>query len=285
MRNIRFDEVSFHYSEEVSALDGISLNIQNGEVVGIMGRNGAGKSTLIQLINGLLDPSEGNVFIDGISTKEFNPSELLQKIGIMFQNPEHQLFSSTVEDELDFSLKNLQINEDLKSQYKHEIVEELNLHPLLRKSPWNCSGGERKKVSIASILCRKPEVLVFDEPTLGQDKFGYEILDKVITRAIQKNQTIIVVTHNTEFAFRYLNRIIVLDQGRILADGPTEEILTNSTIQQNSSLVEPQFLKFKTLLTENAPQNSEIFQSITQAKGFEELENILINHSLGENSQ
>ncbi|TFG20286.1 MAG: ABC transporter ATP-binding protein [Promethearchaeota archaeon] len=283
MKNIRFDNVGFQYSNELTALREISLNIQNGEVLGIMGRNGAGKSTLIQLMNGLLKPTKGNVFFDGITTNEYDASILVQKIGIMFQNPEHQLFSSTVEEELNFSLKNLQISKDLKTQYKHEIIDELNLHSLLGKSPWNCSGGERKKISIACILCRKPEVLVFDEPTLGQDKGGYRILDTVINKAKQRKQTIIVVTHNTEFAYRYLDRLVVLENGRILADGPTGEILTNSIILENSSLIEPQIVKFKRLITESIPQQSNVSKLIVQARTFNEIE-MIIRKSMGDTS-
>jgi energy-coupling factor transport system ATP-binding protein len=281
MRNIRFEKVGFRYSDDLKALDNISLKIRNGELVGIMGRNGAGKSTLIQLMNGLLKPTEGIVSFDGVSTNDYDEAQLVQKVGIMFQNPEHQLFSSTVEEELDFSLRNLQISKDQKAKYKHETIEELNLHDLLHKSPWNCSGGERKKVSIACILCRKPEVLVFDEPTLGQDKKGYQILDNVIIKAKQRNQTIIVVTHNTEFAFQYLNRLIVLDQGRILADGPTSKVLTNSTIQKNSSLVEPHFLMFKKFLVEHISQQSKSYKEIVQIKSFAELEQ-LIQNSIGD---
>ena len=284
MRNIRFENVGFQYSNEFTALSNISLNIQNGEVLGIMGRNGAGKSTLIQMMNGLLKPTEGNVFFDGITTNDYDASKLVQKIGIVFQNPEHQLFSSTVEEELNFSLKNLQISKDLKAQYKDEIIKELKLQSLLHKSPWNCSGGERKKVSLACILCRKPEVLVFDEPTLGQDKSGYKILDNIIHKAKERKQTIIVVTHNTEFAYHYLDRLVVLDNGRILADGPTGEILTNSTIHENSSLIEPQFFKFKKKMIENNLPDNEVFKLIVQAKSFNEVEKIIQN-SMGEISQ
>lgn len=279
MSSIRFDNVSFSYTHETKALSNISLKIAQGEIVAIMGRNGAGKSTLIQLMNGLLYPSTGSVFVDGICTTEFNPSELIKKIGLMFQNPEHQLFSNTVEEELDFSLKTLKLSSELKKAYKQEIIEELELHPLLPKSPWNCSGGERKKISIASILCRKPDVLVFDEPTIGQDKNGYQILDSILSKAREKEKTIIVVTHNTEFAFKYLKRIIVMEQGRILADGPTHEILSNQTIRQHSSLVEPQFLIFKNLLIDKLSPKNPAYALIRESHNFEHLQKILLDHN------
>jgi energy-coupling factor transporter ATP-binding protein EcfA2 len=279
VRSIRFVNVSYTYNRVEDALKQISLNIGQNEVVGIMGRNGAGKSTLIQLMNGLLYPSDGEVLVDGIATTEYNPSELIKKIGIMFQNPDHQLFSTTVEEELDFSLRNLKLPATQKIAYKQEIIEELGLQNLLTKSPWNCSGGERKKTSIASILCRKPEVLVFDEPTLGQDKYGYQILDNVLSQAIEKKKTIVVVTHNTEFAYKHLKRIIVMEQGRILADGPTHEILSNSALRNLSSLVEPQFLTFKQQIIERLSAQNPVLSLIQQSQNFEILQKNLLTFS------
>ncbi len=281
MSIIRFDDVSYHYTNQVPALSNISLRIQKGEVVGIMGRNGAGKSTLIQLINGLLKPTKGTIYVNNISTVEFDPRELLQKIGVMFQNPDHQLFSSSVEEELDFSLKNLRISATQKAEYKEDIIQDLSLQPLLDKSPWNCSGGERKKISIASILCRKPDVLIFDEPTLGQDKHGYKILEEILSDAIQKAKTIIVVTHNTEFALKYMKRIVILEQGKILADGPVDEILTNMFIQENSAIIEPQFHKLKRILTQNLAQDSEMTHNLSRAKSYQDLEIMIKEYGRG----
>jgi energy-coupling factor transporter ATP-binding protein EcfA2 len=277
--------VSFDYSSEVRALSNVSLYIKEGEVVGIMGRNGAGKSTLIQLINGLLYPTKGKIFVDGLSTEDYNSNKLIQKIGIMFQNPEHQLFSSTVEEELNFSLKNLPIDSDQRLANKLEIIEEFGLKHLLNKSPWNCSGGERKKISIACILCRKPDVIIFDEPTLGQDKYGYAMLEEVLEKAKKRNQIIIVVTHNTEFAFQHLDRIIVLDRGKFLADGPTKKILTNTLIQNNSALVEPHFYKIIRDLAKDSSLSKATLQLISDAKSFEELDTIITNHLMKEDVQ
>lgn len=285
MNGILFKSVDFQYTRNVIALSNVSLHIQVGEIIGIMGRNGAGKSTLIQLMNGLLKPTKGTVIIDGISTINYNPAELTRKIGIMFQNPEHQLFSNTVEEEIDFSLKNLRISKEQKNQYKHEIIKELDLYKLLDKSPWNCSGGERKKISIASVLCRKPDVLVFDEPTLGQDKFGYQILENVLNKAILNRKTIIIVTHNTEFALKYLKRIIILDKGRILADGPTREILTNSMIREQSSFVLPQFYTFQNMLMNSIPEYAQSYHPIRQAINFDDLKKVIFMYARRENDK
>ncbi len=281
MSHIFYDNVSFSYDEYRPVLQKVSLRIQQGEIVGIMGKNGAGKSTLIHMMNGLLHPNLGSVSINGTATGDYDPSQLTTIVGLMFQNPEHQLFSTTVEDELDFSLKNLKISKEKKNQYKQETIEQLELQNLLKKSPWNCSGGERKKVSLASILCRKPEILVFDEPTLGQDKQGYSILDSVLSNAIKKGKTIIVVTHNTEFAFKHLNRIIVMGDGQILADGPTSKILTNEFILENSSLIEPRFIQFRKKLTDKITPEHKLYSHIQQSQNYEELGMILQDHLRG----
>ncbi|MBN2155162.1 MAG: ABC transporter ATP-binding protein [Candidatus Lokiarchaeota archaeon] len=278
MSQIFIENLSYTYGNDAYALDQVSLIIQKGEMVGIMGRNGAGKSTLIQQLNGLLIPTSGTVFIDGISTEEYDPYELTKKIGIMFQNPEHQLFCSSVEEELDFSLKNLKISKELKTQYKKSTIEKLELQKLLHKSPWNCSGGERKKVSIACVLCRNPDVIVFDEPTLGQDKYGYQILDQILMNAKNENKTTIVVTHNTEFAYTYLDRIIVLERGKILADGPKEKILTNPVILKNGSLVEPQFSLFHKKINSTLSSQDILSSLVSNSRGFNDLTENLLNH-------
>ena len=281
MSHIFYDNVSFSYDEDRPVLQNVSLRIQQGEIVGIMGKNGAGKSTLIHMMNGLLHPNLGSVSINGTATGDYDPSLLTTIVGLMFQNPEHQLFSTTVEDELDFSINNLKVSKEKKNQYKQETIEQLELHHLLKKSPWNCSGGERKKVSLASILCRKPEILVFDEPTLGQDKQGYSILDSVLSNAINDGKTIIVVTHNTEFAFKHLKRILVMGEGQILADGPTSKILTNDFILENSSLVEPRFIQFRKKLIDKITPEHKLYTNIQQSQNYEELRIIIQNYLRG----
>lgn len=243
MKGIFVDSLSFNYPNGVEAIKKISLIIHPGEIIAIMGRNGAGKSTFMKLLNGLLTPSSGTVFVDGIVTTSYKSSDLTRKIGIMFQNPEHQLFCMTVEDEIDFSLKNLNLNKKDFQHYKDEIVKKLDLKEFMSKSPFNLSGGERKKISIASILCRRPDYLIFDEPTLGADKKQRRILRQIIENEKKEGKTIIIITHDTDFAFTLVDRILVFESGRILADGPTQDILKCQEILKNSSMVRPQINK------------------------------------------
>ena len=243
MKGIFVDSLSFNYPNGVEAIKEVSLIIHPGEIIAIMGRNGAGKSTFMKLLNGLLTPSSGTVFVDGIATTSYRSSDLTRKVGVMFQNPEHQLFCMTVEDEINFSLKNLNLSKEDFQHYKEEIVEKLDLEEFLSKSPFNLSGGERKKISIASILCRRPDFLIFDEPTLGADKKQRRILQQIIEKEKKEGKTIIIITHDTEFAFTLVDRILVFERGRILADGPTQDILKNQEILKNSSMVRPQINK------------------------------------------
>lgn len=243
MKGIFVDSLSFNYPNGVEAIKKISLIIHPGEIIAIMGRNGAGKSTFMKLLNGLLTPSSGTVFVDGIVTTSYKSSDLTRKIGVMFQNPEHQLFCMTVEDEIDFSLKNLNLNKKDFQHYKDEIVKKLDLKEFMSKSPFNLSGGERKKISIASILCRRPDYLIFDEPTLGADKKQRRILRQIIENEKKEGKTIIIITHDTDFAFTLVDRILVFESGRILADGPTQDILKCQEILKNSSMVRPQINK------------------------------------------
>lgn len=277
---ILLDSVTFQYPNGTVALKNISLFVKPQQIIGIVGRNGAGKSTFMKLVNGLLKPQSGGIYIDGIPTTKLKSSELTKKVGVMFQNPEHQLFSNTVEDELDFSLKNLNLSKNEYEKYKQEIIQRLNLEKFLPLSPLNLSGGERKKVSIASILCRKPDYLLFDEPTLGQDKVQRKILESIIHEEKNQGKTIIIITHDIEFAFANTDRIIVFEAGKILADGPTHEILSNDFILNNSSIVETQFhriLKIFRLEWQKKHHDKNIPINLDKVRNFGMLENELID--------
>ncbi|MCP4761672.1 MAG: ABC transporter ATP-binding protein [archaeon] len=245
MKGILADSIGYKYSKDTQALKNISLHVQPGEIIGIMGRNGAGKSTFMKLVNGLLNPTSGTMYVDGISTDLYKSSDLTRKVGVMFQNPEHQLFSSTVEEEINYSLNNLELSKVDFQKYKNDIIDRLDLGKFLEFSPFNLSGGERKKVSIATILCRKPKYLLFDEPTIGQDKKQRKMLENIINEEKIAGNTIIIITHDTEFAYNNVDRIIVFERGSILADGPTKEILSNEKILEESSLIPPQISNFK----------------------------------------
>ena len=241
---IIIDNVDYTYPNGTTALKKIDLNIYKGEILGIMGMNGAGKTTLIRTLNGLIKPSRGNIYINGENIKSKSIGAISQKVGIIFQNPQHQVFSNTVEEEIKFSLKNLNISKEEISNRTNSILITFDLEKYREKSPLNLSGGETKKLALASIFCRDPEILVFDEPTLGQDAKEIDFLINLINSEKDKGKTIVIVTHNVEFAMENIPRIVLMANGNIIADGPTTKVLTNEFLNEKSSLILPQVRKF-----------------------------------------
>ncbi|MHA1229642.1 MAG: energy-coupling factor ABC transporter ATP-binding protein [Candidatus Helarchaeota archaeon] len=232
--------ISFTYPDNVQALRNINLRIEDKEFVAIIGENGAGKTTLAKCINGLLRPQVGKIYIDGEDTSKQSVAQLARKIGFVFQNSDHQIFAQTVEDEIMFGLKNLNFEKEEIEKRTENILKNLNLKQYRDVSPFNLSGGERKRVALASILCLDPEILILDEPTLGQDSHQKEYLIKLINDLRDKGKTILIITHDIEFASEYVPRLIVMSKGRIIADGPNDVISNNEFILKNASLMLPQ---------------------------------------------
>ncbi len=242
---IRFQDVNFSYPNGTIALKEINLKINKGETIAVMGQNGAGKTTLVRMLNGLLRPTSGRVLIEGEDIITSTIGLLSKKVGIIFQNPMHQLFSNTVAEEIKFSLKSLDLSKEEAEEKTNTILNEYGFERYADRSPMNLSGGESKKLAIASIMCRDPDILVFDEPTLGQDANEIKIFLDMLEKESKKKKTIIMVTHNIEFAFEHVPRVVLMTKGRILADGPTNRLLTNETLVNRSSLILPQVFRLK----------------------------------------
>ena len=246
---IEVKNVYFTYPNGVEALKGVSLKIDRGDFVAIMGQNGAGKTTLVKHFNGLLKPTKGDVFVDGVNTRDESVATLARKVGYVFQNPDHQLFCETVEQEIAFALKNFGFKEELIEKRVKWALNLLGLTRYRESSPFMLSGGERKRVALASVLAWDPEVVVLDEPTIGQDYMQKERLRQFIMQLRSQGKTVVIVTHDVEFVADCNPRIVLMANGKILADGPAEEILTNSNLLAKASVISPQitqiFLKLK----------------------------------------
>jgi len=242
---IMIHDVDYVYSNGTIALKKVSLNIRKGEFIAIMGQNGAGKTTLIRIFNGLIRPTNGSIFLEGENINSKTIATISKKVGVIFQNPMHQLFSNTIEDEIKFSLKSLNLDKESIQMKVDQIVEEFDFEKYRKRSPLNLSGGESKKLAIASIICRDPEILVFDEPTLGQDAKEMRFFLGLIENELKRGKTIIIVTHNIEFTTEHVPRTILMSGGQIIADGPTQDIFTNEFLISNSSLIMPQIYLFK----------------------------------------
>jgi energy-coupling factor transport system ATP-binding protein len=242
---IHIDNIDYVYPNNTSALKNISLRINQGELVAIMGQNGAGKTTLIRTLNGLIRPTKGSIYIKGEKNSDKSIADLSKIIGIIFQNPMHQLFSNTIEEELKFSMKSLGYSKEQIQEKVNFFLSKFNFEKYRDRSPLNLSGGEAKKIALATIICREPEIIVFDEPTLGQDAKEIDFFLDLIKHELKKGKTIIMVTHNIEFVFENIPRTILMAQGQIIADGPTEKVLTNDFLVRKSSLILPQIHQLK----------------------------------------
>lgn len=247
---ITADGIWFTYPDGVTALRGVSLRIKDKELVAIMGENGAGKTTLVKHFNGLLKPREGRITIDGLDTCEVSVAELARKVGYVFQNADHQLFSSTVYSEVAFALKNFGYSEQEIRSRVQQVLRFLDLEKYRNASPFSLSGGERKRVALASTLCFDPEIIVLDEPTIGQDGSQKKKLGELIHSLNVKGKTAIIVTHDVEFAAEHVQRIIAMAKGRIVADGPSKKVLTNPKILQECALLAPQVTQLAQRISE-----------------------------------
>ncbi|MHA2399337.1 MAG: energy-coupling factor ABC transporter ATP-binding protein [Promethearchaeota archaeon] len=254
---IMVKNLDYSYPNGTVALKGINLKINKGELVGIMGKNGAGKTTLIRTLNGLIKPTRGEIFINNENTNLKSIAQLSRNIGLIFQNPSHQLFANSVEDEIKFSLKNLDMSKEELQNKVNNVLKEFDLEKYRERSPLNLSGGESKKLAIASIVCRDVQILVFDEPTLGQDAREIESFINLINEERKKNKTIIIITHNIEFTYDYIPRTILMSDGQIIADGPTHHILSNDLLVNKSSLVLPQAQQISLALRDSGFKNTE----------------------------
>ena len=237
---IKVKDIYFTYPNGVEALKGVSLTIPNGEFIAIMGQNGAGKTTLVKHFNGLLKPTRGEITVDGVNTREVSVAKLARKVGFAFQNPDHQLFCETVEDEVAFALRNFGFEEGAIKKRVTWALKLLGVEQYRQTSPFMLSGGERKRVALASVLAWNPKVVILDEPTIGQDHQQKEKLRQFIVQLNAQKKTVIIVTHDVEFVAECNPRVVLMADGKIVADGNAGEILTNSKLVAQASIVPPQ---------------------------------------------
>ncbi len=236
-------DLYFSYPTGLEALKGINLTVDDGEFLAVMGENGAGKTTLVKHFNGLLKPTKGEVLVDGVSTQDVSVAKLARNVGFVFQNPDHQLFSETVEDEIAFALKNFGFEASVVEKQIEWALNLLDITQYRKTSPFMLSGGERKRVALASILAWDPKVIILDEPTIGQDHQQKEKLQQFIMQLNAQKKTVVVVTHDVEFVAECNPRVILMSQGKILVDGKAEKILTNPKVLAQASIVPPQITK------------------------------------------
>ncbi len=228
------------YPDGTKALHGVSLDIMHGEYVLIIGQNGAGKSTLVKHFLNLLQPSEGVVKVGGVDTEEMNVSDLARKIGYVAQNPDNQLFNTSVGEEIAFALKNLDFDEEEVETRTAESLEVMGLTAVREMHPLSLPKGDRARVVIGAILAMKPEIIIFDEPTTGQDYRGAKYILEISRDLHKMGKTVIVITHHLYLMSEYAERVVVMGKGSILLDENTRNAFHETEILRSSFLSAPQ---------------------------------------------
>lgn len=246
--SIILDHVNYIYGADtplaVKALDDVSLQIPDGQFVGIIGHTGSGKSTLVQHLNGLIKASSGSIFFNGedIYDKGYNMKQLRSKVGLVFQYPEHQLFEIDVFTDVCFGPKNLGLDKKETELRAYDALRKVGLpDELFYQSPFELSGGQKRRVAIAGVLAMKPEVLVLDEPTAGLDPKGRdEILHQIKKLQTETGMTIILVSHSMEDVAEYVDRIIVMNKGSVMFDDIPRRVFAHYKELEEVGLAAPQ---------------------------------------------
>ncbi|NLJ77934.1 MAG: energy-coupling factor transporter ATPase, partial [Tissierellia bacterium] len=250
---IVLDNISYIYNPntpfEKKALDNVNLNIEGGDFIGLIGHTGSGKSTLVQHLNGLMKPTSGKISIDGIDigSKDADLRQIRQKVGLVFQYPEHQLFEETVYRDIAFGPENLELDEEEVDRRVRKAMDlvGLDFESLKDRSPFELSGGQKRRVAIAGVLAMRPEVLILDEPTAGLDPRGRdEILNSIQSLYREEGIIIILVSHSMEDIARMVNRIIVMHRGRIAMEGSTRDVFMQVEKLEDMGLGIPQITSF-----------------------------------------
>lgn len=224
----------------VVALSDIDLQIRYGEIVGIIGQNGSGKTTLTKMLNGLLKPTSGTVTVDGVVTADHTVQQMAAHVGYVFQNPNHQLFARTVRQELEFGPRNIGVPEDEITRRVDDAIEFFGLQDVVEEHPYRVSFPIRKLVGIASIVTMQPKIIIFDEPTTGQDHQTTHIINDLMRRLRAEGTTVICVSHDMPLLADVVERVIVMKSTRIIADASPREVFADRPLMAQTNLQAPQ---------------------------------------------
>jgi energy-coupling factor transport system ATP-binding protein len=234
------EKACFSYSNGLPVFRDIDLEIHRGEFIALMGQNGAGKTTLAKHMNGLLKPTSGKVVVEGLDTRQVSISTLAGKVGYVFQNPDHQIFSKSVAEELAFGPRNLKWDEKKIESAVQKSLKDIGMEERGESEPFFMGLAERKLIAIASVLIMEPDVLVLDEPATGADFSVAQRIMRYISGLHQQGLTVIIITHDVSLAANYASRMLVLNKGRIALDGPAEEVFRQKELLRESHISLPQ---------------------------------------------
>lgn len=237
---IEVNDVHYQYDKSKEALKGVSFDIYEGDYVALIGQNGAGKTTLAKHFNSLFKPTSGRILVCGKDTRNEEPNTLAEQIGYVFQNPDNQIFSTSVYKEMEYGLKALKLSEEEMSKRIHEIAKLLDIEKVLEEHPFSLGKGERQRVAVASILVLKPKILVVDEPTTGQDWDGIQNMMKLIDELHANGTTIVMITHDMDVVATHANRVIVMAKGSMVADGSVRDVFKQEKALKDAYVARPQ---------------------------------------------
>ncbi|HHT64624.1 MAG: energy-coupling factor transporter ATPase [Caldicoprobacterales bacterium] len=272
---VKMEKVTHIYMQggpfEATAIFDVDLEIQDGEFLGLIGHTGSGKSTLIQHLNGLLKPTQGTVIVNEtrIDKDSKNLKSVRQQVGLVFQYPEHQLFEETVEKDIAFGPKNLGLPQEEVNNRVREALQLVGLpfDEIKDRSPFELSGGQRRRVAIAGVLAMKPDILILDEPTAGLDPRGREeIFSEIQTLHREKKFTIVLVSHSMEDVARLVDRIIVMNKGQVALTGTPKEVFARADELKQMGLDVPQITSLMTRLRERGMDVPTDIYTLEQAK-------------------
>ncbi len=272
---IKLNNLNYIYNSgnpfEKKALDNVNLEIKEGDFIGLIGHTGSGKSTMVQHLNGLMKPTTGQIIVDGIdiTQKDANLKEVRQKVGLVFQYPEHQLFEETIYKDIAFGPKNLGLSDEeihIRVKNSMELVG-LDFEYLKDRSPFELSGGQKRRVAIAGVIAMKPKVLVLDEPTAGLDPRGRdEILGEIQKLYEKEGITIVLVSHSMEDVAKLVNRIVVMHRGRVAMDDETREVFKRAEELEKLGLGVPQITSFMKHFKERGNDIRDDILTVEEAK-------------------
>ena len=248
MSEIILNKVNYTYPNGSLAADDISLHIKSGENAAVIGKNGAGKTTLAKMLNGLLKPQQGDVFIGNRNTKDYTTAQISKLAGYVFQNPDEQIFHATVEKEVAFAPKRMKLKKEDIIRRTQEALKRTKLEEYREENPYNLPLSLRKFVTIAAVLAMEPDIYIFDEPTAGQDMEGNRKLTEILRYLHSKGKTMITITHDMEFVAENFKKIIVMANNKIIRTGSPEEIFRDMEVMKAANLKPPSVSRICTQL-------------------------------------
>lgn len=269
---LQVKNVHFRYNDEKETLKGISLDIYEGEKIAVLGSNGAGKSTFFLNINGVLKSTEGEIVYRGKTITKKDLNELRKNVGIVFQDADNQIIASTVEAEVSFGPMNLKLPREEVLARVDKALAYMNISDYRKRPPHYLSGGEKKRVSIADIIAMESEIIIFDEPTAALDPLNAAMLEEVLGKMNEEGRTMLISTHDVDFAYRWADRAVVFSNGQIIADDTPLNIFKQEDILEQASLKHPTMFDVYRIMEENNmapvegayPKNVKEFQQMIQ---------------------